>query len=161
MQDGATPPRLPLGTVRGTALLGVQRCEEDSVTHPKDSENVGLTIRNAMFGEELTTRQVTAEHPLFAPLQEIVTDTCFGQTWSRPGLSLRDRSIATVAMLTALNRGPELRTHIRGALSNGVTPDEIRELAIHAYLYAGLPASFAAAAAADEVLTDAEKENLS
>jgi 4-carboxymuconolactone decarboxylase len=121
----------------------------------------GRRIRNDMFGEETTTAQVTAGDPLFARLQEIVTETCFGETWARPALSLRDRSIATVAMLAALGREHELRTHIRGALSNGVSPDEIRELAIHAHLYAGLPAAFGAAAAANDVLTADEKAALS
>lgn len=129
-------------------------------TH-SDAVETGRRIRNEMFGEETTTAQVTAGDPLFARLQEIVTETCFGETWSRPALSLRDRSIATVAMLAALGREHELRTHIRGALSNGVTPDEIRELAIHAHLYAGLPAAFGAAAAANDVFTAAEKEALS
>lgn len=123
--------------------------------------DTGRRIRNEMFGEAATTAQVTAGDPLFARLQQIVTETCFGETWSRPALSLRDRSIATVAMLAALGREHELRTHIRGALSNGVTPDEIRELAIHAHLYAGLPAAFGAAAAADDVFTAEEKAALS
>lgn len=120
----------------------------------------GRQLRNAMFGEELTTAQLTAGDPMFERLQEIVSRTCFGETWSRPELSLRDRSIATVAMLIALGREPELRTHIRGALSNGVTPTEIREIAIHSYLYAGLPAAFGGAAAANAVFTAAEKEEL-
>lgn len=114
-----------------------------------------------MFGEELTTAQLTAGDPMLEKLQEIVTEACFGQTWSREGLSLRDRSVATVAMLTALGREHELRTHIRGALSNGVTPTEIRELMIHAHLYAGIPAAFGGAVAANAVFTDEEKAELS
>ena len=126
-----------------------------------DAERIGLELRNAMFGESLTGQQTSGADPMMAPLQDVVTTTCFGQTWSRPGLSLRDRSLITVAMLAALGREPELRTHIRGALSNGVTPDEIRELAVHTHLYAGLPAAFCAAAAANDVLTDDEKAALS
>lgn len=128
--------------------------------HPEES-SPGLQIRNEMFGEDLTSAQIHDPNPLFAPLQRVVTEVCFGDTWSRPELSRRDRSIATVSMLIALGRDHELRTHLRGALSNGVTPAEIRELALHSYLYAGLPAAFGAAAAANEVLTEAEKERLS
>lgn len=126
-----------------------------------DPNSIGRTIRNEMFGEELTTAQITSGDPMLERLQEIVTDACFGQTWSRDGLSLRDRSIATVSMLTALGRENELRTHIRGALSNGVTPDEIREIMIHAHLYAGIPAAFGGAVAANAVLTEDEKAALS
>lgn len=126
-----------------------------------DAAEVGRAIRNHMFGEELTTAQITAGDPMFARLQDIVSQTCFGETWSRTELSPRDRSLVTVAMLTALVREPELRTHIRGALSNGVTPDEIREVMIHSYLYAGLPAAFAGAKTADAVFTEAEKAELS
>lgn len=127
----------------------------------KNATRVGRGIRNEMFGEELTTAQITAGDPMLEKLQEIVTEACFGETWSREALSLRDRSIATVAMLTALGRENELRTHIRGALSNGVTPDEIRELMIHAHLYAGIPAAFGGALAANAVFTDDEKAALS
>lgn len=130
-------------------------------TTQDDTSAIGLEIRRTMFGTEVTDAQVTANDPLTSELQEIVTKACFGEIWSRGNLSLRDRSLITVAMLTALGREPELRTHIRGALSNGVTPDELREAIIHSYLYAGLPAAFGGAQAANAVLDEAEKELLS
>lgn len=125
------------------------------------SAEIGLKIRRKMFGKEPTDSQVNANEPMSKRLQEIVTESCFGATWSRSALSMRDRSLITVAMLTALGHSHELRIHIRGALENGVTPDEIREVAIHSYLYAGLPVAFGCAKAAEEVLTEEEKGMLS
>lgn len=132
-----------------------------SETTERDIAQFGLDIRNAMFGAETTEAQVTADDPLTSKLQNLVTEACFGEIWSREELSLRDRSLVTVAMLAALTRGPELRTHLRGALANGVTPNELREVMIHSYLYAGLPVAFGGVGALGDVLTDAEKEQLS
>lgn len=123
--------------------------------------DIGLEIRRRMFGAEQTDAQVNKNAPLTKRLQEIVTEDCFGSTWSRSDLSMRDRSLITIAMLSALGHAAELRIHIRGALANGITPNEIREVAIHSYLYAGLPVAFGCAQAAEEVLTEEEKEMLS
>ncbi|MGO2112506.1 MAG: carboxymuconolactone decarboxylase family protein [Pseudoclavibacter sp.] len=130
-------------------------------TSMHDTAQIGLDIRHRMFGAEATDPQVSGDDPLTAKLQELVTEACFGEIWSREPLSLRDRSLATVAMLAALGRGPELRTHLRGALANGVAPDELREVMIHSYLYAGLPAAFGGVSALGDVLTDEEKGQLS
>jgi 4-carboxymuconolactone decarboxylase len=114
-----------------------------------------------MFGQETTDAQVADDNPITAKLQELVTEACFGEIWSRADLSMRDRSLVTVAILAALARGHELRTHIRGALANGVTPVELREVMVHSYLYAGLPIAFGGASALNDVLTDEEMAQLS
>lgn len=121
----------------------------------------GLELRRAIFGAEGTDAQLANAGPLTKALQEFTTEVCFGRVWSRPGLGLRDRSLVTVAMLMALGREPELRNHIRGAIANGVTPEEIRELAIHATMYGGLPTAYFGAHVADSVFDDEERSSLS
>lgn len=130
-------------------------------TSERDKAQIGLDIRRSIFGAEVTDQQVESTDPLTQKLQELVTEACFGEIWSRDDLSLRDRSLVTVAMLAALSRGPELRTHLRGALANGVTPNELREVMVHSYLYAGLPVAFGGVSALGDVLSDDEKEQLS
>jgi len=88
-------------------------------------------------------------------MQDLVTEYCWGAVWSRPGLDRRTRSLLNLGMLTALNRGHELGVHVRGALNNGVSPEEIREVLIHTAVYAGVPAANSAFALAQKVLDEA------
>jgi 4-carboxymuconolactone decarboxylase len=91
------------------------------------------------------------------PLQEFVTRNAWGTVWCRDGLDLKTRSLITVSMLTALGRAQELKGHLRGALNNGATPDEIREVLLHASVYCGMPLAIDAFRAAQEVMADAAK----
>lgn len=100
----------------------------------------GIELRRRMFGEAGADAQIYATTELNDKLQEIVTRWCFGDLWSREELPLKTRSMITVAMLIALGRSHELNIHIRGALANGVTEVELREIALHAILYCGIPA---------------------
>jgi len=90
------------------------------------------------------------------PLQELVTEYCWGDIWQRPGLAKRDRSLINLAMLTALNRPHELKLHVRGALRNGVTKDEIKEVFLQSAIYCGVPASIDSFRVAREVFKDME-----
>lgn len=118
----------------------------------------GLELRRAMFGPGGADEQVGATTDLDDKIQDIVTRYCFGDIWQRPVLGLRNRSLITLAMLVALGRPHEIRIHLRGAISNGVSTDEIRELMIHSFLYCGLPAAVDGLRAFEEVLSEFAKE---
>lgn len=99
----------------------------------------GVQIRHEMFGQEATDRQIAQANQFTRPMQDVVSKYCFGETWSRPGLGRRERSMVTLGVLCALGRSHELRIHVKGALANGVTPTEVRELLLHSMVYAGVP----------------------
>jgi 4-carboxymuconolactone decarboxylase len=103
--------------------------------------DLGLQLRRDMFGVAGADDQVGSTDEWDDKLQEIVTRHVFGDVWQRPGLDRRTRSLVTLAMLVATNRSHEVGIHLRGALSNGVTAEELRELMLHASIYCGLPAA--------------------
>lgn len=123
-----------------------------------DGFRKGLEIRKAVLGEKAVERSLSAATDFSAPLQQIVTEYCWGQVWSRPGLDRKTRSLLNLAMLTALNRSHELRLHIRGALNNAVTREEIREVFIQAAIYVGVPAALESTRIADEVFKEIANE---
>lgn len=99
----------------------------------------GRDIRNRMFGKTVTDQQLDSANAFTRPMQEVVTAYCFGQTWSNETLSLKTRSMITLAALVALGRSHEIQIHVRGALANGVSPTEIRDIIMHTMVYAGVP----------------------
>jgi 4-carboxymuconolactone decarboxylase len=101
----------------------------------------GLAIRRAVVGDAYVDRALAAADELTWPLQELVTEYCWGAVWTRPQLSRRERSLLNLGMLTALNRPHEIRTHIVGALNNGLTRAEIVEAFLQAGVYCGVPAA--------------------
>lgn len=127
---------------------------EENVVIRDELHDVGLEQRRKMFGSAGAEGQVHHTTDLNDKLQDFVTRYCFGDIWQRPGLSIPDRSKITVAMLIAAGRGHELRVHLRGALENGLTPLELREIALHAVLYCGIPASNEGLRALEEVLEE-------
>ncbi|MFN3351768.1 carboxymuconolactone decarboxylase family protein [Pseudorhodoplanes sp.] len=112
----------------------------------------GIKVRRAMWGFDGADGQINNAGEFIWPLQEIVTKYCFGQTWTRPKLSRKIRSMITMAMLVAMARPNELKVHIEGAIANGVTKDEIQEILIHAMVYAGIPRGVEGFRAAEEKL---------
>jgi 4-carboxymuconolactone decarboxylase len=118
----------------------------------------GLKNRREVLGAEYVDKAIKSASPFARPMQELVTEYCWGKIWDRPGLDRRTRSIINLAMLTALNRPHELKLHVRGALNNGVTQDEIAEVLLQAAIYCGVPAAIDSFRAASEVLaqTDAK-----
>ncbi|WP_432828636.1 carboxymuconolactone decarboxylase family protein [Dactylosporangium sp. CA-092794] len=116
--------------------------------------DAGIELRRQMFGEAGADGQIYATTELNDKLQEIVTRWCFGEMWVREELPLKTRSMITVAMLLALGRGPELNIHMRGALANGVTDVELREIALHSILYCGIPAGVEGIRTLDGILAD-------
>lgn len=118
----------------------------------------GLATRRAVVGEDYVADALARMDDLDAPLQDWVTRYAWGDVWNRPGLARRDRSILNIGMLVALNRPHELRLHLRGALRNGVTRDEIRECLLQSAVYCGAPAALEALRVAREVLAEFDGE---
>jgi 4-carboxymuconolactone decarboxylase len=101
----------------------------------------GLEIRSAVLGEEYVNRALAGADDFTSPLQDLITEYCWGAVWGRDGLALKTRSMLNLAMISVLNRPNELRTHIKAALTNGVTRDEVREIFLQVAIYAGVPAA--------------------
>jgi 4-carboxymuconolactone decarboxylase len=101
----------------------------------------GLQTRREVLGADYVDTAIAQADDFNRPLQELVTQYCWGDVWNRPGLDRRTRSLLNLAMLTALNRPHELKLHLQGALNNGVTRDEIREVFLQAGVYCGAPAA--------------------
>jgi 4-carboxymuconolactone decarboxylase len=112
----------------------------------------GLATRTQVMGESFVDRAFTNATDYTLPMQEFITANAWGNVWQRPGLDLKTRSLITVAMLTALGKQTELKGHVRGALNNGATPEEIREIMLHATVYCGFPAAIEAFRSATEVV---------
>ncbi len=120
----------------------------------KEQFEAGLATRREVLGNDYVDRALASADEFSRPLQELVTEFAWGTVWQRPGLPRRDRSLMTVVMLVALNRPHELRLHLRGALNNGLSREEIREALLHAAVYCGMPAAVDAFRAAREVFAE-------
>lgn len=114
----------------------------------------GLQMRKDVLGAEYVEKSFKTADEFNLPFQEFVTEYCWGAVWTRPGLTLKTRSMLNLAMLTALNRSHELKLHIRGALTNGITREEIREVFMQAAIYCGVPASVESFRCAREVFAE-------
>ena len=112
----------------------------------------GLATRKQVMGEDFVARAFCGATEFTAPIQQYITRNAWGDVWQRPGLDLKTRSLITVAMLTALGKQHELKGHVRGALNNGATPQELQEVLLHASIYCGLPAAVEAFRTAAEVV---------
>jgi 4-carboxymuconolactone decarboxylase len=111
----------------------------------------GMTVRRAVLGDAHVDRAMSRNNAFNGEFQELITRYCWGDIWTRPGLSRHTRSLLTIAMLVALNRPEEFRLHVRAAFNNGVTRDDIKELLLHAAIYCGVPAANASFHMAEEV----------
>jgi 4-carboxymuconolactone decarboxylase len=127
-------------------------------TMSDDAFEVGLALRRQMFGPMGAEEQLEAATDFTRPLQEWVTRQCFGEAWQRPVFDARTRSLLTLAMLVATGRSHEVKIHTRGAIANGVTKEEIRELLMHAIIYCGVPMAVDGFRSAGEVLRDLDLE---
>lgn len=116
----------------------------------------GLEARKSVLGEAYVTAAMNRMDAFNEPLQQLVTEYCWGAIWTRPGLDRRTRSLLNLAMLTTLNRGHEFKLHVQGALNNGVSQSEIMETLLQATVYAGVPAGVEAFRLAREVFESAK-----
>ncbi|MDE2936476.1 MAG: 4-carboxymuconolactone decarboxylase [Chloroflexi bacterium] len=123
---------------------------------PSELYERGLPVRREVLGREYVDRSIAEADEFLRPLQEQITEHAWGTIWTRPGLTRRDRSLLNVGMLTALNRPHELRLHARGALNNGVTRDELREIMLQVAVYCGAPAALDGTRVIREVLAEAD-----
>lgn len=125
-----------------------------------DRENFakGLAIRSEVLGEEYVARSLDQADDFTRPMQELSTNYCWGEIWSREGLSRRDRSLLNIGMISALNRPHELRLHVKAALSNGVTREEIREALLQVAVYCGIPAGMDSTRIAREAIAEYETD---
>jgi 4-carboxymuconolactone decarboxylase len=115
----------------------------------------GLAVRREVLGPTYVDGSMKSANEFMMAFQRMTTEWCWGYAWTRPGLDRKTRSLINLAMLTALNRAPEIKLHVRGALNNGVTVEEIKEVLLHATVYCGIPAGLDAFKAANEVLKEA------
>jgi 4-carboxymuconolactone decarboxylase len=116
------------------------------------SHEEGMRIRREVLGDEHVDRAVAKTTDFTAPFQDFITRYAWGDVWARPGLDRRTRSCITLAALVSLRAEGEIGMHVKAALRNGLTPDEIREVILHTAVYAGVPAANAAFAIAQETL---------
>ena len=118
----------------------------------------GLEVRREVLGDSYVDKSLAAATEFTRPIQEYVTQTCWGDVWSRPGLDRRTRSLVNLAMLTALNRMTEFGVHVRGARRNGCTEAEIQEVLLQTAVYCGAPAALEAFRVAEKVLSELRAE---
>ena len=120
----------------------------------KDAFDKGLITRRAVLGADYVDKSIKNADDFNLPMQELVTEYCWDAIWNRPGLDRKTRSMLNLAMLTALNRPHELRLHVRGAINNGLTKDEIKEVLLQTAIYCGVPAAIDSFKNAKEVLKE-------
>jgi 4-carboxymuconolactone decarboxylase len=120
----------------------------------KELFDKGLAIRRAVLGPEYVDKSLASADEFTRPLQELVTQYCWGEIWGRPELDRKTRSIINLSMISALNRPHELKLHVRGALRNGLSRETIREVLLQVAIYCGVPAAIDAFRVAREVFAE-------
>jgi 4-carboxymuconolactone decarboxylase len=118
----------------------------------------GLRVRREVLGTDHVDRSLAQVTEFSRPVQELVTEYCWGEVWTRPGLDRRTRSLVNLAMLTALNRMHELGVHVRGAVANGCTDEEIQETLLQTAIYCGVPAALESFRVAERVLREVRSD---
>jgi 4-carboxymuconolactone decarboxylase len=123
-----------------------------------DTYQRGLEIRSAVLGEEYVDKALAEADDFTKPLQDLITEYCWGAVWGRDELPRKTRSMLNLAMISVLNRPNELRTHVKAALTNGVTRDEIREIFLQVAIYAGVPAAVDSFRIAREAFAEVDQD---
>jgi 4-carboxymuconolactone decarboxylase len=118
----------------------------------------GMRVRRSVLGDAHVDRAEASKDGFDEDFQNLITRLACGEVWNRPGLSRHTRSLLTIGLMVALNRGEELRLHLRAAANNGVTAEDIREVLIHCAVYCGVPAANSAFHSAKEILHEREKQ---
>jgi 4-carboxymuconolactone decarboxylase len=118
----------------------------------------GLKVRREVLGAEYVDSSISQADDFSRPIQELVTEYCWGKVWSRPGLDRKTRSLLNLAMLTALNRPHEVKLHLRGALNNGCSKNDIMEVFLQATIYCGVPAAIDSLRVAKEFFKEVESK---
>jgi len=118
----------------------------------------GLAIRKSVLGAEYVEKSIAAADDFNRPMQELTTEYCWGWCWGREGLDKKTRSIINLAMISALNRPNELKMHVKGAIRNGLSKEEIREVLLQVAIYCGIPAGVDSFRVAKEAFADLDKK---
>lgn len=116
----------------------------------------GIAVRRDVLGNEYVDKAIADTDDFTKPFQDLVNEYCWGTVWARPGLSRKTRSLINLGLLTALNRPHELKLHLRGALNNGCTKEEIMEVFLHTAVYCGMPAAVTSFRTAKEFFKESE-----
>jgi len=124
----------------------------------RDRHATGMQTRREVLGTAHVDRAETLKTDLDSDFKDLITRYAWGEIWTRPGLPRHTRSLLTIGLMVALNRGEELKLHLRAARNSGVTPEEIKEVLLHCAVYCGVPAANSAFHAAREVLKEAEQK---
>ena len=124
----------------------------------RDTYQRGLEVRSAVLGEAYVNKALADADDFTKPLQDLVTEYCWGAVWGRDELPRKTRSMLNLAMISVLNRPNELRTHLKGALTNGVTREEIREILLQVAIYGGMPAAVDSFRIAGEVFAEIDRD---
>lgn len=130
-----------------------------NTTHQQTYE-AGLEMRKSVLGAEHVERSLANASEFAQPMQEFVTEYCWGAVWTRPGLKPRTRSLINLAMLTALNRNHELAVHVKGAINNGVTEEEIQEVLLQTAIYVGVPAALESFRVAEKTIQELKEAHV-
>ena len=120
--------------------------------------DTGMAVRRAVLGDAYVDRSLQGGTEFRKPMQDLVTEFCWGAVWSRDGLDRKTRSLVNIGMLTALNRSTELAAHVRGAVNNGATKEEIQEVLLQSAVYCGMPAGLESFRVAEKVFDDLAAE---
>jgi 4-carboxymuconolactone decarboxylase len=123
----------------------------------QDRFKEGMKLRKQVLGTDYVERSMAGADEFSLPMQELSTEYCWGYVWTRPGLALRDRSLINIAMISALNRPHELKLHVKAALNNGVTREEIREVLLQVAVYCGVPAGIDSTRIAREAFAEVDQ----
>jgi len=118
----------------------------------------GLALRKQVLGTDYVEKSIAGADDFNRPMQQLSTEYCWGTIWTRAGLSLRDRSLLNLGIISALNRPHELKLHIRGALTNGLSREEIQEVLLQVAVYCGIPAGMASFQLAREVFAEVDSD---
>ena len=121
-----------------------------------DKFEKGLALRKQVLGAEYVEKSMAGADSFSMPMQELSTEYCWGHVWTRPGLALRDRSLINIAMISALNRPHELKLHVKAALNNGLSREEIREVILQVAVYCGVPAGIDSTRIAREAFAEVD-----
>ena len=116
----------------------------------------GLKLRKQVLGADYVEKSMASADSFSMPMQELSTEYCWGHVWTRPGLALRDRSLINIAMISALNRPHELKLHVKAALNNGLSREEIREVILQVAVYCGVPAGIDSTRIAREAFAEVD-----
>jgi 4-carboxymuconolactone decarboxylase len=159
MAGRRTRDGVPARARAGKAVLAEEltRLKTTENNMDKATYDRGLEIRKSVLGNEFVDKAIASADDFNRPMQDLTTEYCWGHVWGREGLTRKTRSFLNLAMLCALNRPHELKTHVRGALANGATREEIREVFMQVAIYCGVPAGVDAFRNAKEVFADLDK----